>query len=186
MLYYITCGDNMKEKYLMSSVNRKIMNDTNDFKNALLEVVDIIGDNIENDIFNGTILGEDLDNLLSKYGRLIKMDWYIENGKRIIVLDYSGNDTSKETRHGFDKYHLINFDYLQEQLADMGIIISKINKNYLYDTLDGDKRLTPYTDKLVLKMSENRKKAPLLNNQAPAYVRRLFKRYYGSPRYTIK
>ncbi len=173
----------MEKTYFRNSVNDKIMSDTVEFKEALLEVVNLSKSNIENHVFNGSILGEDLNSILSKHGMLQKMDWHIENGKIVIVLDYSFDKLDGEVKRCFDKYHLINFDILKTQLAGLGITILKDTKINFCDLGDGNRMLVPYTDKLMLTVKRVRKNAPLLKDRSPAYVRKLIKKSYSGIRY---
>lgn len=94
-------------------VENKIIQDANEFKEAILDLIYNISDNIESGIYSGSVLGEDLNSMLSKYGLLINVDWLYQDGKMLITLNYSCKDLDQNIRHGFDKYHLINFKILK-------------------------------------------------------------------------
>lgn len=157
-------------------VENKIIKDANEFKEAILELIYNISDNIENGIYSGSILGEDLNSMLSKYGLLINVDWLYQDDKMLITLNYSCNDLDQNIRHGFDKYHLINFKILKNELAKFGISISRTEKCDIFN-IDMIKKLIPFTDKLVLTMNGVKKRAPLLKNSDSKYVKRLIRRY---------
>lgn len=170
----------MDKKYelnVMDSIDRIIIKDADNFKNSLISVIDIVKSNILNNNFSGIILGEDLDETLSKYGRLNKMDWYVFNNKTFIVLDYVFMEMDENIRHGFDKYNLINFDYLKAELANIGVTITKSKKYNLADYDNNSKLFVQFTDKLILTMPAIRKQAPRLENRPDVYVRKLLKSY---------
>lgn len=170
----------MEKKYEfnpMNSIDRKFIKDADEFKYSLLGVIDIVKSNILNNQFEGIILGEDLDDTLSKYGRLNMVNWYVYDNKTYIVLDYFFQEMDESIRNGFDKYNLINFDYLKDELENIGVNIDRSKKYNLKNYDINSKLLVGFTDKLVLTMPAIRKGAPRLADRPTRYTRKLLREY---------
>lgn len=167
--------ENEKKEYgkINNRVDKKIQCDSQEFLDSLEDVIFLVMDNVLNNRFNGSILGEDLDGVLSKYGRLNRVDWYNEENKTVIVLDYHFLGLDKNVRQGFNKYNLVSFDYLKNKLSLCDIELSKSKKTKIVD--DGDiKVLSTYTDRLIIKMPIVKKEAPRLKNTSGVLVRRKY------------
>ena len=157
-------------------VDEKIWHDSQEFLDAILDVIAIVKNNFINNQFSGSILGEDLNSVLSKYGLLNRVDWYNENDKSVIILDYNFDVLDKNIRQGFNKYNLVDFNYLKNQLSVYDIDLSKTKKAKLIDdTIDGSKMLSLYTDKLIIKMPIVKRQAPRLKNTLKVRVRKITK-----------
>ena len=166
--------ENEKKEYGIGNVivDKKIWCDSQEFLDSLEDVIFLVRDNVLNNQFNGSILGEDLDSVLSKYGRLNKVEWFNEDNKTVIVLDYNFLGLDKSIRQGFNRFNLVSFDYLKKQLLAYGVELSKSKKAMIIDDED-IKVFSTYTDRLIIKMPIVKKEAPRLKNTSRVLVRRI-------------